>query len=81
MATINVPLSEELQQQIAQFAREQNIEPAEVLAEAVRRYLALRKLERLVERGGARARDLGIREEDVPRLVEEVRRENRERGR
>jgi hypothetical protein len=30
---------------------------------------------------GQRARDKGIREEDVPRLVEEVRRENAERGR
>jgi uncharacterized protein len=29
---------------------------------------------------GARAREMGIREEDVPRLVDEVRRENSERG-
>jgi len=81
MAAVNIPLAEELQQQIAQFAREQNREPGEVLADAVRRYIAVRKLERLAEKGEARARALGIKEDDVPRLVEEVRRENRERGR
>ena len=81
MATVNVPLAEELEKQIAQFAREQKRDPAEVLAEAVRRYLAVRKLECLAAKGEARARALDIREEDIPGMVEEVRRENRERGR
>jgi hypothetical protein len=48
---------------------------------AVRRYLAVRRLEQFAEKGEERARARGIREEDVPSLVEEVRRENRERGR
>jgi predicted transcriptional regulator len=78
VAAVNIPLAEELQQQIAQFAREQNREPGEVLEDAVRRYIAVRKLERLAEKGEARARALDIQEENVPRLVEEVRRENRD---
>ena len=78
MAAVNIPLAEELQQQIAQFARAQNRESGEVLEDAVRRYIAVRKLERLAEKGEARARALDIKEENVPRLVEEVRRENRD---
>jgi predicted transcriptional regulator len=74
-------LSDELRIQMEQIAREQNREPAEVLDEAVRRYVAVQRLERLALKGEERARKLGIREEDVPRLVDEVRRENRDRGR
>jgi putative PIN family toxin of toxin-antitoxin system len=74
-------LSEELIKQIENCAREQNRKPAEVLEEAVRRYMALRRLEQLAERGEARALARGIREEDVPGLVHEVRQENKLRGR
>jgi predicted transcriptional regulator len=72
-------LSDDLQQKIDEIAREQNRKPSEVLEEAVRRYIGVRKLEQLAEKGERRARALGIREEDVPRLVEEVRREDRGR--
>ena len=81
MTPTKTPLSDELQQQIEQIAQEQNREPAEVLEDAVRKYIWVRRLERLAEKGEARARGLGIREEDVPRLVKEVRQENRDRGR
>jgi hypothetical protein len=74
-------LSEELIEQIENCAREQNRKPSEVLEEAVGRHMALRRLERLAERGEEMARARGIREEDVPRLVDEVRQENRVRGR
>jgi len=74
-------LSDELLQQIEDCAREQNRKPSEVLEEAVRRYMALRRLERLAERGEERARARGIREEDVPSLVQEVRQEKIVRGR
>jgi predicted transcriptional regulator len=74
-------LSDELLQQIEDCAREQNRKPSEVLEEAVRRYMALRRLERLAERGEERVRARGIREEDVPGLVQEVRQEKRVRGR
>src|SRR5712691_2555395 len=62
-------LSDELLQQIEDCAREQNRKPSEVLEEAVRRYMALCRLERLAERGEERARARGIREGDVPGLV------------
>jgi predicted transcriptional regulator len=81
MTVVKTPLSDELQAQIEQLAREQNRELVDVLEDAVRRYIASKRFERLAEKGEERARALGIREEDVPRLVEEVRRENRERGR
>jgi predicted transcriptional regulator len=74
-------LSDEAQQQIDQLARDQHREPAEVLEEAVRRYAAACRLERFADKMGPRAREKGIREEDVPGLVEQVRRENAERGR
>jgi hypothetical protein len=73
-------ISDELQKPIEGIAREQNREPGEVLEEAVRAHAGVRRLERLAGKGEARARALGIREEDVQRLVDEVRRENRERA-
>jgi len=74
-------LSDDLRQRVEDFAREQNREPAEVLEEAVRRYAGAYRLERFAEKAGTHARALGIKEEDVPRLVDEVRRENEARGR
>jgi len=73
--------SDEAQQQLDQLAREQQREPGEVLDEAVRRYAAAGRLDRFTDKMEKRAREKGIREEDFPRLVEEVRRENIERGR
>ena len=82
MATEPRPLlSDDLLHQVQETAREQNREPSEIVEEAVGRYLAGRRLERFSERMERRAREKGIREGDVPRLVEEVRRENESRGR
>jgi len=73
-------LSEEMIQRIEDCAREQGRKPAEVLEEAIGRYMALQRLNRLSDRIGGRALAQGVNEEDVPGLVEEVRRENRQRG-
>ncbi len=81
MTTSKTMLSDESQQQIDQLARDQDREPAEVLEEAVRRYAAACRLDRFADKMGARAQEKGICEENVARLVEEVRRENTERGR
>jgi predicted transcriptional regulator len=78
MTPTKTPLSDELQTQIEQIARDQNREPVEVLEDAVRRYIAVR---RLAEKGEKRAGARGIGEADVPRLVKEVRQENRDRSR
>jgi predicted transcriptional regulator len=74
-------LSGELLEQVEQVARAQNREPSELVEEAVRKYLKSERLERFVEKAEGRARAKGLREEDVPRLISEVRRENQERGR
>ena len=79
--TITPPLPEDLQLKIDEIAREQHREPAEVLEEAVRRYVGIQALERLSPKLEKRAREKGIREEDIPGLVKETRRENETRGR
>jgi hypothetical protein len=82
MATEPKPLiSDDLLHQVEQTACEQNREPAQVVEEAVGRYLASQRLTSFSERMERRAWEKGIREEDVPRLVEEVRRENETRSR
>jgi predicted transcriptional regulator len=81
MTETKTELPDDLQQKVEEIAREQERKPSEVVEDAVRRYVAVRRLEQLAEKGEERARARGIREEDVPRLVEEVRRGNRDRGR
>jgi len=82
MATEPKPLmSDDLLHQVEQTARAQNREPAQVVEEAVGRYLASQRLAGFAERMEHRAREKGIREEDVGRLVEEVRHENEARRR
>lgn len=72
-------LSPELIQQIEEAARTQNRRAAEVLQDAVKQYLERQSWEEFVGRNEQRARDMGLTEEDVPRIVEEYRRENRQR--
>jgi predicted transcriptional regulator len=73
-------LSQELIEKIESCAREQNRKPSEVLEEALGRYMALRRLERLSENGERLARERSIREQDVEDLVQQVRQENKARG-
>ena len=49
----------------------------EIAADALRRYLAHRKLEELGKYGSEQSLRLGYTEADVPRLIAESRRENR----
>jgi hypothetical protein len=58
-------------------------EPRQLLSDgdAVRKYLDEQKWIRFVERNEARARAKGIKEEDVDRLISEVRGEKRQSGR
>jgi predicted transcriptional regulator len=74
-------LSDELKHRVEDYAREQNRDPADVMEEAVNRYLASQRLARFAEKMERQARSQGISEEDVPRLIQEVRRENETRGR
>jgi predicted transcriptional regulator len=74
-------LPDELLQQVEETARAQNRQPAEVLEDAVREYLDRQTWAQFVERNERRAWTKGIGEDDVERLISEVRRENAERER
>jgi predicted transcriptional regulator len=73
-------LSDELMETVTQLAYQQHRQPAEVLQEAVRQYAAAYRLERFSEKMAQRAQEKGIREEDIPELVQRVRRETQQRG-
>jgi metal-responsive CopG/Arc/MetJ family transcriptional regulator len=72
-------LSDELLHQVEEAARAQHREPSELVADAVRKYLDEQSWVQFVERNERRARKAGVREEDVERLISEVRRENEHR--
>jgi hypothetical protein len=81
MTDVKEMLSKDLLRQIEDTARDQNRQPSEVLPDAAGKYLADQRWQNQVAYGERRAKELGITEDDVPRLIEEVRRENRERAR
>lgn len=74
-------LSDELFHQVEETARAQNREPEELVADAVRKYLDEQSWLKYVERNEKRAQTIGIREEDVDRLIAETRRESVTNGR
>lgn len=61
-----------------QIAKAENRTMSELVREALRRYEKERRRE-IVEEARQRATALGIRAEDVPRIVKEWRREQREK--
>jgi predicted transcriptional regulator len=81
MTDSRVLLSDERKHQIEEFAREQNRDPSDVMEEAVNRYLAGQRLTRFAERMVSQPLGQGVAEEVIPRLIQEVRRENETRGR
>ncbi|HUI44251.1 MAG TPA: hypothetical protein VL523_19975 [Terriglobia bacterium] len=74
-------LSDELLHRVEEVARSQNRKPEDLLEEAVRKYLDELSWQALVGKAEERNRARGLTEQDVPRLIAEVRRENQERGR
>ena len=74
-------LSDDLLRQIEETARSQNRKPAEVLEDAVKQYLEEQSWWALVGKAEERNRASGRTEDDVPQLIAETRKENRERGR
>jgi len=76
----NVAIEPELLfERISEEAKAEGKTPDEIANEATRRYLALRRLQKLQQYGQRRAEELGITEEDVPRLIAESRIEQRGR--
>jgi hypothetical protein len=67
-----------LQAQVEEAAAEDQRPAGDLLRDAVERYLRDRRWQRTLAYGEERARVLGLTEEDVPRLIAEVRRERRQ---
>jgi hypothetical protein len=64
--------------EIQAAAEEDHRAPDELVGEALEIYLKNRHWRRLVEGGQARARELGLTEADLPRLIAESRQERRQ---
>ena len=75
----NVALPEDLLTAASEAARAEGKTTDELIEAATRRYLARERLDGFVRRNEQRARELGITEGDVPRLIHEHRREHRGR--
>jgi hypothetical protein len=79
MAANNIHIPDDLLQAANAAAQTVGKTADELAADALRRYLAHRKLDELGKYGREQARKRGYREADVPRLIAESRREQRGR--
>lgn len=70
-----IAISPSLLAEIQAAADEEKLPAEEVLRDAIERYLENRRWQRILDYGQQRARELGITEADVPRLIAESRRE------
>lgn len=76
MAASNQPTLSEIQlAELTKLARAQEKSVEEVLAEAVDRYIRDKQWEAVKRYGAAKAREMGLVEADVPRLIAEYRQE------
>ncbi|MCD6256853.1 ribbon-helix-helix protein, CopG family [Candidatus Aerophobetes bacterium] len=69
--TLSLP--PEMVEQIEKIAKEENMTKSELFREALREYLKKKRWEKIREYGAKKAAELGIREEDVERLIDEYR--------
>ena len=77
--TKNVAIDPELFERISEEAAAEGKTADELANEAAKRFMALRRLDKLQRYGQKRAADLGIREEDIPSVIAESRAEQRGR--
>ena len=77
MTPKNVAIEPELFARITEEAAAEGTTADQIANEATKRYLAVRRLDRLQRYGRKRAEELGITEDDVPRLIAESRAERR----
>jgi len=61
-------------------AEEEHRPPSELVREALEHYMEARAWKKIFAYGDARAKALGLTEQDVPRLISESRREHRRPG-
>jgi predicted transcriptional regulator len=71
----SVALPDDLVTAVSELAQASGKTTDEVVEDATRRYVAHQRLDRLVRRNEGRATALGITEDDVPRVIEQWRRE------
>lgn len=72
-----VKMPSSLLAEVQEAAEEENRTREELVREAVERYLKDRRWQRLLAYGERQAHALGLNEADVPRLIEEYRRQSR----
>jgi Arc/MetJ-type ribon-helix-helix transcriptional regulator len=77
---LSVTLPEAMLKEAKKRAKKENRTMSELVREALRRYETLQTLRELQAYGEERARTLGIKEEDVDRLIHEHRAEERQRA-
>lgn len=70
---INISLPDELLREVDEYAKLECRTRSELFREAARQYIGSRRWRRLRELGSRTARDLGLSEEDVERIVQEYR--------
>jgi hypothetical protein len=64
--------------EIQAAAEEEHREPGELVRDALERYLREKRWKKLFAYGEQRAKELGLTEADIPRLIAEVREEKRQ---
>ncbi len=77
--TISVSLPPEMLKEAERVARAEGRTRSELVREALRHYIRAREWEEISAYGRARARELGIREKDVDRIIHEYRAEQRQK--
>lgn len=75
--TISISLPPEILKQAERVAKKEGRTKSELVREALRRYIQAREWEELNSYGRVRARELGIGEEDIDRIIHEYRTERR----
>ena len=81
MSDSSIRVSEALMAELQRAADVEQRSPADVVEDAVERYLRLKRRERLYAYGEGQAERLGIGEQDVPALVKEIRSDTSAHGR
>ena len=69
--TISLP--PEIVKQIEKIIKEEGMTKSELFREALREYIRKRRWERIREYGARKAAEVGIKEEDIERLIDEYR--------
>ena len=73
---LTISIMPEFFEEIEKLAKEERRTKSELVREALRRYIAEKELKRLQVYGMQKAKELGLKEEDVQRLIDQDRAES-----